>query len=358
MPTPRPIIETRIGVTVLMSVRPGEDEQQQERGHQRDDRERDRDRASPRTCGRRCSSTMIAASRPSSSEVPCSIGGNSASPLYSTVTPAGATVSRTASSTATTCVAVLVLDRLVELRLGVGDAAVLGERRLAERVADALEAGLAVGGLELVRLELRDRLLDRRLALRRVEPLALRRREDEVQDRALLGGELGLDQVGRLLRVRAGDLELVPQRATDRRDQHDQRDDDPDPHNHDPPRMQSARPRPARQHTRRQPLMRSERARPGSVSRAGTSASSSSGSRHFRPAHASRLIGRRASSGETHDDASSFLGGHTPSPGSSRHVDSAAGSPSTPRACLARRSAAPITAAASAKRAPTRNARW
>jgi hypothetical protein len=48
------------------------------------------------------SSTMIAASRPSISDVPCSIGGNSASPLYSTVTPTGATASRTASSTDTT----------------------------------------------------------------------------------------------------------------------------------------------------------------------------------------------------------------------------------------------------------------
>ena len=38
------------------------------------------------------SSTMIAASRPSASEMPCSSGGNSASPLYSTVTPAGSTV--------------------------------------------------------------------------------------------------------------------------------------------------------------------------------------------------------------------------------------------------------------------------
>jgi len=36
------------------------------------------------------------------------------------------------------------------------------------------------------------------------------RREDDVQDPALLGGELGLDQVGRLLGVGAGDLELVP----------------------------------------------------------------------------------------------------------------------------------------------------
>ena len=40
--------------------------------------------------------------RPSSSCGPCSIGGNSASPLNSTVRPAGSTVSRTASWTATT----------------------------------------------------------------------------------------------------------------------------------------------------------------------------------------------------------------------------------------------------------------
>ena len=48
------------------------------------------------------SSTIIAASMPSSSETPCLIGGNSASPLYSTVTPTGSTAARTASSTATT----------------------------------------------------------------------------------------------------------------------------------------------------------------------------------------------------------------------------------------------------------------
>jgi hypothetical protein len=47
-------------------------------------------------------STISAASRPSSSDVPCSIGGNSASPLYSTVTPTGASASRTESSTLTT----------------------------------------------------------------------------------------------------------------------------------------------------------------------------------------------------------------------------------------------------------------
>ena len=40
--------------------------------------------------------------------------------------------------------AVLVVDDPVELRLGVGDPAVVGERVLAERVADALDAGLVL----------------------------------------------------------------------------------------------------------------------------------------------------------------------------------------------------------------------
>ena len=71
---------------------------------------------------------MIAASRPSSSEVPCSIGGNSASPLYSTVTPDGLDGLADGVLDRDDRVAVLVLDRLVELRLRVGDAAVVGER--------------------------------------------------------------------------------------------------------------------------------------------------------------------------------------------------------------------------------------
>ena len=92
---------TRIGVIVLMSVSPA--------------RMKSRRNAVARAAIARrigmnaatnvrntISSTIIAASSPSSSAVPCSIGGNSASPLYSTVTPAGSTVSRTASCTATT----------------------------------------------------------------------------------------------------------------------------------------------------------------------------------------------------------------------------------------------------------------
>ena len=47
-------------------------------------------------------STMNAARNPSSSWIPCWMGGDSASPLNSAVTPAGSTVSRTAFSTATT----------------------------------------------------------------------------------------------------------------------------------------------------------------------------------------------------------------------------------------------------------------
>ena len=98
----------------------------------------------------------------------------------------------------------------------------------------------------------RDRLLDRRLARGRVEPLALGRREDDVQDRALLGGELRLDQVGRLLRVRPGDLELVAQRTADRPDEDDQDDDDADPAEDDTPGMRRACAHPARERARRQ----------------------------------------------------------------------------------------------------------
>ena len=101
MPTPSPIIETRIGVIVLMSVRPA---------RMNSSRNAVTSALIASAIGisiavnvrNTISSTMIAASRPSASEVPCSIGGNSASPLYSTVTPAGSTVSRTASCTATT----------------------------------------------------------------------------------------------------------------------------------------------------------------------------------------------------------------------------------------------------------------
>ncbi len=94
-------MDTRIGVTVLMSVRPA---------RMNSSRNAVATAVTASAIGMIIAtkvrnttiSTMIAASRPSASDVPCSMGGNSASPLYSTVTPAGSTVSRTASSTATT----------------------------------------------------------------------------------------------------------------------------------------------------------------------------------------------------------------------------------------------------------------
>ena len=101
MPTPRPIIETRIGVIVLMSVNPA---------RMNSSKNAVATAVTASMIGinmatkvrKTMRSTRIAASRPSASDVPCSTGGNSASPLNSAVTPAGSTSSRTASSTATT----------------------------------------------------------------------------------------------------------------------------------------------------------------------------------------------------------------------------------------------------------------
>ena len=161
--------------------------------------------------------------------------------------------------------AVLGLDRLRELRLGVGDAAVVRDRLLAERVADLLDAGLVGGRRELVGLEAGDRLLDRRAALGRVEPLALGRREDDVQDGALLLRELGLDQVGRLLRVRARDLEHVLERPADRPDEDDQERDDAEPAEDDAPGMRGAGSRPACERAGGLTLVRFATLRPESV---------------------------------------------------------------------------------------------
>ena len=113
-------------------------------------------------------------------------------------------------------------------------------------IADALDPRLVLGRLELGALELRDRVLDRFLALGRVEPLARGRGEDEIQHAALLGRELRLDQVGRLLCIRARNVELVLQAATDRGDEGDQDDEDAEPTQEDSPRMRRAGSVPAR----------------------------------------------------------------------------------------------------------------
>ena len=220
------------------------------------------------------SSTMSAASRPRSSCVPCSIGGNSASPLNSTTTPSAATPSRTASWTASTCLAVLVVDDAVELCLRVGDATVLGERVLAEGVSDALDARALVRSdrCELGRSQLGDCRHDRGLARRRlVESLALRCREDEVEHAALLGGELGLDQIRCLLRLGARDRELVLQAPADGGDEEDEAGDDPDPGDHHAPRMVRAGAHPARECASRESFVGGQPPRVGSQRRARSS---------------------------------------------------------------------------------------
>ncbi len=105
---------------------------------------------------------------------------------------------------------------------------------------------------ELGRSQLGDCRHDRGLARRRlVEALTLRRREDEVQHPALLGRELGLDQVGCLLRLGARDRELVLQAPADGGDEEDEPGDDPDPGDHHAPRMVRAGAHPACQRSGR-----------------------------------------------------------------------------------------------------------
>ena len=87
--------------------------------------------------------------------------------------------------------------------------------------------------------------------------------EDDVQHAALLGGELGLDQIGRLLRVGAGDVELVLQAAADRRDEDDQQDHDPDPAEDHPPGVRRAHARPAGESAGRETFVRSLARAPG-----------------------------------------------------------------------------------------------
>ncbi len=200
---------------------------------------------------------MSAARSPSSSCVPCSIGGNSASPLNSTIDARG--LDRLADGVlhGDDLLAVLLVDHTVELSLGVRDTPVVGERLLVERVADALETGPLVlsDRSELVRLQLVDRGLDRGLPFLRVEPLAFGRGEDEVQDAALLGRELLFDQVRRPLRIRARDLELVLQAAAHSRDEDDEKGDDAQPGEDDTPRMRCARAHPGGERSGRQPLV-------------------------------------------------------------------------------------------------------
>ena len=88
-----------------------------------------------------------------------------------------------------------------------------------------------------------------------VERLAFGRGEDDVEHGALLGRELGFDQVGGPLRVGAGDLELVAQTSPHGRDEEDEHDDDADPRRHDAPRVGGTVAHPAGEPAGRQPLV-------------------------------------------------------------------------------------------------------
>ncbi len=152
--------------------------------------------------------------------------------------------------------AILLVDHAVELSLRVRDAPVVGNGVLGERRLDALEACRLLRGLELGPAEVRDRLVDRLLPFRRVEPLPRRSREDDVQHAALLLGELGLDQVGRLLGVGARDLEFVTERAGERDDEDDEHGEDAQPGADDAPGIRGAAPHPAGQAPGRKSFVR------------------------------------------------------------------------------------------------------
>ena len=130
---------------------PGEDEQQQERGHERHDRERDRDQHRDERAedeqqhdDRRQQAESLRGPLLERRELGVAVELDRDPGRLDRL--ANGVLDRDDG------LAVLVLDRLVELRLGVGDAPVVGERVLAERVADARDARRPVGGLELADL--------------------------------------------------------------------------------------------------------------------------------------------------------------------------------------------------------------
>ena len=199
------------------------------------------------------SSTMNAAMNPSSSCIPCWIGGDSASPLNSDGHPRG-------------------LDRLPHGVLHGNDrVAILGRRSRRSNWASAyairpLSANVfLLNGSPTLSIPARSAVGLNSLvfscaiafsiaALRAgvSSRSTLGRSEDEVEDAALLGGELRLDEIRRLLRVRARDLELVLEAAADGGDEHDQPGDDREPREDDAPRVIRACAHPARECAGRQ----------------------------------------------------------------------------------------------------------
>ncbi len=126
MPTPRPIIDTSNGVIVLMSVRPARMKSRTNAIASAVSASRigiDTATKVRKTTIR----TISAISRPSSSCGPCSIGGNSASPLNSTVRPAGSTVCAHRVLDGDDGRAILVEDDPIELGFRIGDPSVVRE---------------------------------------------------------------------------------------------------------------------------------------------------------------------------------------------------------------------------------------
>ena len=131
---------------------------------------------------------------------------------------------------------------LVVLHVEVGDLATVGQllRPGAQRVRDRDDIGRVLGEGAL-RGSARDEHAVNRGGVRfAVERLPVLRRHHDPQRGTLLAAELGGDQVGRLLGVRARDLEVVDQLAVEGCVQPDQDDENRDPREDDAPRMPCA----------------------------------------------------------------------------------------------------------------------
>ena len=144
MPTPRPIIDTSSGVIVLMSVRPARRKSSMNARHDRDEREPDRDRRGDERAeddeqhderGQQAEQLLRPLLERREFGVAVELDGHA----------------RGLDSLAyrllhgDDLLAVLLEDHAVELRLGVCDAAAVGERLVRERVTDAGDARLPSG---------------------------------------------------------------------------------------------------------------------------------------------------------------------------------------------------------------------
>ena len=179
-----------------------------------------------------------------------------------------------------------------------------------------------------------------------------RRREDDVEDARPARSRTRLDQVGRALRVRPRDLELVAEAAADGGDQHHERDDDAEPAEEHPPGVRGAHPRPAASAPVAIRSCAASRPFVSSVSSAATSTSvvsrsfvSLGGDAHVcRPGRARELIGFRTFAWSAH--------GHSRA---SNRFEGAVGRTTTPPpAAPRRRSPSPRAACRAGSRTPRR----